>query len=131
MFKHLKELILKQIYKLLIYKIIIIDKKDLFNYFKFNEIGKIEIKTNKGSIYFIFKIYKKEIITSNIELLLKINTYLIEVDINEEIKVIKPEIKNLVGLVIKIMLFKKVNHEILCKAILEKFIKKLLIEENI
>ena len=126
MVKYLKELILKQIYKLLIYKIIIIDKKTFLNYNKFDCVGKINIKTNKGDIYFIFKSDRRKIVRDNIESALKIRTFLVEVEIDREIELKDPKIRHLVGLVIKIILFKNINYEILCKAILDKYIKKLI-----
>ena len=126
MVKYLKELILKQIYKLLIYKIIIIDKKTFLNYNKFDCIGKINIKTNKGDIYFIFKSDRRKVVRNNIESALKIRTFLVEVEIDREIELKDSRIRDLAGLVIKIILFKNINYEILCKAILDKYIKKLI-----
>lgn len=126
MFKYLKELFLKQIYNLLIYKIIIIDKNTLFNYSNFDCIGKINIKTNKGDIYFIFKSDKRKILRDNIESVLRIKTFLVELEIAKEIELKDPKIRHLTGLVIKIMLFKNINYEILCKVILDKYIKKLI-----
>lgn len=126
MFKYLKELFLKQIYNLLIYKIIIIDKKTLINYNNFDCIGKINIKTNKGDIYFIFKSDRRKIIRDNIESALRVKTFLVELEIAKEIELKDPKIRHLAGLVIKIMLFKNINYEILCKAILDKYIKKLI-----
>lgn len=121
--KNLIKRFLKYFYRLLILKVIIINKINFVNYNKLKTFCEYELITNMGPIKFIFKEdyrYKKRNINN-----LFLNSFLIELKIPDNIIPKRQEINDKIIIVITLIIF-KINYEILSEVLLDVYIDTIL-----
>lgn len=131
MIKNLKRLFLKFLYKLLIFKVIIVDRNSFTHYAKLNTFCEIELESNMGQIRFLFKEDRRKR-KRNLDKIFMINNFLVELKVPENIVLKRQEINEKVIIVIKFILF-KVNYEVLSEVLLDIYVTNILkyIEKNI
>lgn len=130
MIDKLKKLFLKFIYKLLIFKVIIIDKSNFTYYHKLNTFCEIELTSNMGPITFVFKEDRRRR-KRKLDQFFMINNFLVELKVPEDLVLKRQEINEKVIIVIKFILF-KVNYEVLSEVLLDIYVTNILkyIKEN-
>lgn len=112
--------ILKYFYRLLIFKVIVIDKNNFINYDKLKTFCEYELTSNMGPIKFIFK-EDRRAQRRKLDNLLLLNSFLIELKVPDDIVLKRQEINDKVIIVIKLVLF-KINYELLSEVLLELYV---------
>ena len=120
MFASLIKNILKYLYRLFIFKVIVIDRNNFVTYDKLKTFCEYELISNLGPIRFIFKEdrRKRKRKLDNIFLL---NSFLIELKVPDDIKLNREDLNDKVIIVIKLVLF-KINYEILSEVLLDLYV---------
>ena len=125
----LTKVILKLFYKLLIFKVIVIDRSNFVTYDKLKTFCEYELMSNMGPMRFIFKEDRRKK-RRKLDNLLLLNSFLVELKVPDELVIKRQEISDKVIIVIKLILF-KINYEILSEVLLDlyadtifEFIKK-------
>lgn len=124
MLKKLKKTFLKLVYRLLIFRIIIVDRENYKHYHKLDTFCEIELNTNKGPITFVFK-ENRQVKRRKYNKYSIVNNFLIELKTPDNLELKNEEITKKVIIVIKFILF-KVNYEVLSEVLLDIYISKLL-----
>ena len=124
MYNQLKRWFLRRIYKLLIFKTIVVDKSYLVNYERLDTFCELTMETDKGSFRFLFKRDYKEML-KNDEVIPSINNYIVELIIPEGLILSNDTIKNKIVIVIKILLFKP-NYEIFTELLYDSYLDCIL-----
>lgn len=117
--------ILKFIYRLLIIRVVLLDKnlldkKESFFYNKLKKFAEYELYTNKGPIKFVFREDRRKS-KRGIEHLLFIQNFIVEIEPNEGIEVAQVELKEKIVIVTKLIVF-RVNYEVLANVLLDIYI---------
>jgi hypothetical protein len=121
---NLKKFFLKILYRLLIFKIIIVDRSNFAIYSKLNTFCELEIDSNMGVIKFIFKEDRRKK-KRDLDNILLINNFLVELKVPDDIIVRKQDINEKVIIVIKFMLF-KVDYPILAEVLLDIYLNSII-----
>lgn len=111
---------LKYVYRLLIIKVIVIDRQNFMSYDKLKTFCEYELNSNMGPIKFIFKEDKRRRKRKPDNLLL-LNSFLIELKVPENIKQNREDLNDKVIIVVKLVLF-KINYEILSEVLLDLYV---------
>ena len=114
------KIILKYFYRLLIFKIIVIDRNNFVNYDKLKTFCEYELNSNMGIMKFIFKEDRRKN-KRKLDNLLLLNSFLVELKVPEDLELIRNEINDKVIIVIKLVLF-KINYEILSEVLLDLYV---------
>jgi len=122
--RKIKRAILKVLYKLLIFKVILIDRTNRKPQDTLKTFCEYEIMSNMGLIRFIFKEdYRKR--RRKINDILFLNSFLVELKIPDEIVAKRDDVNNKAIVVIKLIII-KVNYEILAEVLLDTYIDNIL-----
>jgi len=124
MFKKIKYYILKRIYKLLIFRIVLLDKTSVKHYDVLETFCEIDLKTDKGIFKFQFKKDRRKRRNSR-EKIPSINTYLIELIVPETIVPKTDLLKNKIVVVVKVALF-NVDYKILTELLMDLYLNEIL-----
>ena len=111
---------LKYLYRLLIFKVIVIDRSNFVNYEKLKTFCEYELMSNMGPMRFIFKEDRRRK-RRKLDNLLLLNSFLIELKVPEDIVLKRQELNDKVIIVIKLVLF-KINYEILSEVLLDLYV---------
>lgn len=117
---NLKKIILKFLYKLFIFKVIVINRSNLSSYDKLKTFCEYELMSNMGPIKFIFKEDRRKK-RRKFDNLLFLNSFFIELKVPDEIIIKRQEINDKAVIVIKLIFF-KINYEILAEVLLDIYI---------
>jgi len=116
--------ILKVLYKLLILKVILIDRTNRNTNSTLKTFCEYELMSNMGPIRFIFKEdYRKKHHKRNRHFFL--NSFLIELKIPDGVMAKREDVNNKVVVVIKLIVF-RVNYEVLAEVLLDTYIDNIL-----
>lgn len=118
--RHLKRALLKFFYKLLIFKVIVIDRSNFISYDKLRTFCEYELNSNMGPMRFIFKEDRRQK-RRKIDNLLLLNSFLVELKVPDDLVIKRQEISDKVIIVIKLILF-KVNYEVLSEVLLDLYV---------
>lgn len=116
----LTKVILKFFYKLLIFKVIVIDRSNFVSYDKLKTFCEYELMSNMGPMRFIFKEDRRRK-RRKLDNLLLLNSFLVELKVPDELVIKRQEINDKVIIVIKLILF-KINYEILSEVLLDLYV---------
>ena len=116
----LAKVILKFFYKLLIFKVIVIDRSNFVSYDKLKTFCEYELMSNMGPMRFIFKEDRRRK-RRKLDNLLLLNSFLVELKVPDELVIKRQEINDKVIIVIKLILF-KINYEILSEVLLDLYV---------
>lgn len=116
----LTKVILKYFYRLLIFKIIVIDRSNFVSYDKLKTFCEYELMSNMGPMRFIFKEDRRRK-RRKLDNLLLLNSFLVELKVPDELVIKRQEINDKVIIVIKLILF-KINYEILSEVLLDLYV---------
>lgn len=116
--------ILKFFYRCLIFKVIVVDRLNFSSYNKLKTFCEYELMSNMGPIQFIFKKDRRNK-RRKFDNFLFINTYLIELKVQDNVIVKREEINNKIVIVTKVIIF-KVNYEILIEVLLDLYIDNII-----
>lgn len=116
----LTKVILKLFYKLLIFKVIVIDRSNFVTYDKLKTFCEYELMSNMGPMRFIFKEDRRKK-RRKLDNLLLLNSFLVELKVPDELVIKRQEISDKVIIVIKLILF-KINYEILSEVLLDLYV---------
>lgn len=119
----LKKFFLKKLYKLLIFKIICIDKTNFTYHDKLKTTHEVEVKSNTGPIKFIFKEDRRKR-RRTLDNVLLINNLLVELKVPDSIETEKHEHNKTNIMVIKIIV-NKINYSVLAELIFEIYNKAI------
>lgn len=122
MLNSIKNFLLKKFYRLLIYKVIILPKKDIAIYEKLDTYLKININSNKGVFTFNFK---KDRRTDRKKIDVLTKCFVVELEVPSNLKVRNSDIIDKVLVVIKIA-FSPVNYELLSEILMELYLDNFL-----
>ena len=123
MFEKIKKSILKQFYKLLIFKVIVIDRSSFANYDNLKVFCEYELMSNLGIMKFIFKEDRRKKKRKS-DSFLFLNSFLIELKVPDNLPVKRQEINEKVIIVIK-LIFINVNYEILSEVLLDLYVEHI------
>lgn len=118
--REITKAILKYIYKLLIFKVIAIDRSNFTAYEKLKTFCEYELMSNMGPMKFIFKEDRRRK-RRKLDNLLLLNSFLVELRVPDELVIKRQEINDKVIIVIKLILF-KINYEILSEVLLDLYV---------
>lgn len=116
--------VIKYIYKLLIFKVILIDRTNFISYDKLNTFCEYELISNMGPVKFIFKEDRRKK-RRRFDNIFFITSFLIELKVPEELVIKRQEINDKVIIVIKLIIF-KINYEILAEVLLDLYVDSIL-----
>ena len=111
---------LKYFYRLFIFKVIVIDKRNFMTYDKLKTFCEYELISNMGPIKFIFKEDRRKR-KRKLDNILLLNSFLIELKVPEDIKLNREDLNDKVIIVIKLVLF-KINYQILSEVLLDLYV---------
>lgn len=120
MFTNLLKRVLKHIYRLFIFKVIVINRSNFTTYDRLKTFCEYELVSNLGPIKFIFKEDRRKH-RRKLDNILMLNSFLIELKVPEDVELNRPDVNDKVIIVIKFMLF-KVNYEILSEVLMELYV---------
>lgn len=123
MFK-IKNLLLKLFYRLLIFKVIIIDKISLTYHAKLTTFCELELTSNMGPIRILFKEDRRKR-KRKFDQIFMIKNYLIELKVPDTVTLKRHEINDKVIIVIKFMIF-EVNYNILAEVLLDIYLNSIM-----
>lgn len=112
--------ILKYFYRLLIFKVIMIDRENFINYDKLKTFCEYELMSNMGPMRFIFKEDRRRK-RRKLDNLLLLNSFLVELKVPVEVVLKRQELNDKVIIVIKLVVF-KINYEILSEVLLDLYV---------
>lgn len=124
MFKYLKNVFLKRLYKLLIFRTIVLDKSSMSRYNNLRTFSELEVKTNKGAFTFIFKEDRRKTRLKKFNLL-DIHSFLIELIVPTQIVSINKIIENHILVVVKVMIF-KIDYKVLSEVLIDIYLDKII-----
>lgn len=124
MFKYLKNVFLKRLYKLLIFRTIVLDKSSMSRYNNLRTFSELEVKTNKGTFTFIFKEDRRKTRLKKFNLL-DIHSFLIELIVPTQIVSINKIIENHILVVVKVMIF-KIDYKVLSEVLIDIYLDKII-----
>lgn len=116
----LTKVILKFLYKLLIFKVTVIDRSNFVSYDKLKTFCEYELMSNMGPMRFIFKEDRRRK-RRKLDNILLLNSFLVELKVPDELVIKRQEINDKVIIVIKLILF-KINYEILSEVLLDLYV---------
>jgi len=125
MIKRIYHVFLKYLYKLLIFKVIILDKDKFTHYEKLNTFCEYEIESNKGKFVFIFKEDRRKHPRSKMDSILMLNSYLVELKIPPNLELKRTEISDKIIIVIKLVIF-SINYKVLSEILLDLYINAIV-----
>lgn len=111
---------LKYFYRLLIFKVIVIDRENFINYDKLKTFCEYELMSNMGPMRFIFKEDRRRK-RRKLDNLLLLNSFLVELKVPDEVVLKRQELNDKVIIVIKLVVF-KINYEILSEVLLDLYV---------
>ena len=111
---------LKYFYRLLIFKVIVIDRENFINYDKLKTFCEYELMSNMGPMRFIFKEDRRRR-RRKLDNLLLLNSFLVELKVPDEVVLKRQELNDKVIIVIKLVVF-KINYEILSEVLLDLYV---------
>lgn len=117
---NLIKIFLKYFYRLLIFKVVVIDRTNFTSYEKLKTFCEYELMSNMGPMRFIFKEDRRRK-RRKLDNLLLLNSFLVELKVPDEIVLKRQEINDKVIIVIKLVLF-KINYEILSEVLLDLYV---------
>lgn len=123
MFKEIRKWLYKKIYKLLIYRTIVLDRHSVAHYDRLETFCSIDMQTDKGIFKFLFKKDRRKK-TRYQETIPSINNYVIELVVPDGLIPYNETIKNKL-VVVKVMLF-KVDYEILTELLADLYLDQIL-----
>jgi hypothetical protein len=112
--------ILKFIYRLLIIRVALVDKKESAIYERLNKFAEYELNTNKGPIKFVFKEDRRKK-PRGLDRLLFIKNFIVEIEPSDNIEIKQPELKEKIVIVTKLIVF-KINYEVLASVLLDTYV---------
>lgn len=118
----IKSFFLKKLYRLLIYDVIILPKKDIPIYNKLHTYLQLKIDSNKG--FFIFN-FKEDRRRSQRKIDLLIKHFIVELEIPNNLTVKNNDIVDKVLVAIKIVIF-PINYTILSELLIELYLDSFL-----
>ena len=124
MFEGIRKWLHKKIYKLLIYRTIVLDRHSVQHYDRLETFCSIDMQTDKGVFKFLFKKDRRKK-TRYQETIPSINNYIIELVVPDGLIPYDETIKNKLVVVVKVMLF-KVDYEILTELLAELYLNQIL-----
>ena len=124
MFKEIRKWLHKKIYKLLIYRTIVLDRHSVAHYDRLETFCSIDMQTDKGIFKFLFKKDRRKK-TRYQETVPSINNYVIELVVPDGLIPYDEAIKNKLVVVVKVMLF-KVDYEILTELLADLYLDQIL-----
>ena len=111
---------LKYFYRLLIFKVIVIDRENFINYEKLKTFCEYELTSNMGPMRFIFKEDRRRK-RRKLDNLLLLNSFLVELKVPAEVVLKRQELNDKVIIVIKLVIF-KIDYEILSEVLLDLYV---------
>lgn len=112
--------IVKYFYRLLIFKVIVIDRSNFVNYTSLKTFCEYELMSNMGPMRFIFKEDRRRK-RRKLDNLLLLNSFLVELKVPDEVVLKRQELNDKVIIVIKLVVF-KINYEILSEVLLDLYV---------
>lgn len=112
--------ILKFIYRLLIIRVALVDKKESAIYERLNKFAEYELNTNKGPIKFVFREDRRKK-PRGLDRLLFIKNFIVEIEPSDNIEIKQPELKEKIVIVTKLIVF-KINYEVLASVLLDTYV---------
>ena len=120
----IKSVFLKILYKLLIFKVIVIDKTSLTYHAKLTTFCELELSSNMGPIRILFKEDRRKR-RRNIDKIFMIKNFLVELKVPDTVTLKRHEINEKVIIVIKFMLF-KVEYNIFAEVLLDIYLNSIM-----
>jgi hypothetical protein len=124
MFERVRLCILKQLYKLLIVNVTIIDKRTLPAYERFRTFSTLKLDSNKGVFTFVFKEDRRSRIRTDSVFKYLMGSYFVELVVPECLKLDAPKVNNQLVIIVIVKPY-KVNYKALAHILLDNYIDKI------